>query len=387
MPNQIRLLTPGPLALAPEVKSCMQTDIGSRDLLFRQITEEIRRSIRELAGAGPDYTVIPVQGSGTFAIEAALTTFLKPTDRVLVCVNGVYGELAVKILRRHALDHAVITRPITEPVPVDEVEARLAADPGITHLYFVHCETTSGLLNPFRRLVDVARRRGVRTIVDSMSAFGAIEVDARSTPFDVLISSGNKSLEAPPGIAFAVVRRDLLTPEHTVARTYTLDLLDQWRSFEATGEWRSTPPTHIAQALLAGLRALRAEGVAGRRARYGGICARIVTGMRRLGFEPILAPELQAPICVAFRSDRLVPDDAAFAAYYEHLREAGLFIYAKFHEASRSFRVGCIGQIEPEWVDDFLAETARFVRARTRPARTRKAGSAGQLVAAHGAAG
>src|SRR3954451_15885837 len=86
----------------------MQTDIGSRDLLFRQITEEIRRSIRELAGAGPSYTVIPVQGSGTFAIEAALTTFLKATDRVLVCVNGVYGELAVKILRRHALDHAVI---------------------------------------------------------------------------------------------------------------------------------------------------------------------------------------------------------------------------------------------------------------------------------------
>src|SRR3954452_24737326 len=128
VPNQIRLLTPGPLALAPEVKNCMQTDIGSRDLLFRQITEEIRRSIRELAGAGPDYAVIPVQGSGTFAIEAALTTFLKPTDRVLVCVNGVYGELVLKILARHCLGYAVVRRPVGEPIPVDEVEARLRAD-------------------------------------------------------------------------------------------------------------------------------------------------------------------------------------------------------------------------------------------------------------------
>src|SRR4051794_16749632 len=158
----------------------MQTDLGSRDLVFRRITRDIRRTIQDLAGAGPDYTVIPVQGSGTFAIEAALTTFLRPTDKVLVCVNGVYGELAVKILRRHGLDHAVISGPITRPVPVREVEARLDADPAITHLYFVHCETTSGLLNPLARLVDLARRRGVATIVDSMSALGAIEVDARA---------------------------------------------------------------------------------------------------------------------------------------------------------------------------------------------------------------
>ncbi len=366
----------------------MQTDLGSRDSLFRQITQDIRLSIQELAGAGPDYSVVLVQGSGTFAIEAALTTFLKPADKVLVCVNGVYGELAVRILRRHGLDHEVVSRPITRPVPVDEVEARLAADPGITHLYFVHCETTSGILNPLRRLVDAARRRGVATIVDSMSAFGAIDVDARAAPFDVLISSGNKSLEAPPGIAFAVVRRSLLTTENTVARTYVLDLFDQWRNFEATGEWRSTPPTHIAQALRAGLRALRAEGVAGRRARYAGICARLITGMRKLGFEPILAPELQTPVCVAFRSERLIPDAAAFAAYYEHLREAGLFIYSRFHPESGSFRVGCIGQIEPEWVDDLLEETARFARARALPAAgsARGRGGARRLAAGHGAA-
>jgi 2-aminoethylphosphonate aminotransferase len=367
LPRQPRLLTPGPLALAPEVKASMQNDLGSRDHAFRQVTSDIRRWIADLANAADEYSVIPVQGSGTFAIEAALTTFVKDTDKVLVCVNGVYGETAAKILRRHRLRHAVLSRPVTEPVPVAEAEAMLAADPGITHLYVVHCETTSGILNPLPELLAMARCRGVASIVDSMSAFGAIEVDAQGDhPFDVLVSSGNKCLEAPPGVAFAIVRRPLLTPAHAVARTYTLDLLDQWRSFEETGEWRSTPPTHVAQALRAGLVALRQETVAGRHARYAAIRDRLIAGMRPLGFAPILPPQLQSPICVAFRNDAVVPEAASFAEYYQHLRAARLLIYARFHEASRSFRVGCIGRIEPQWVDELVEATRAFAQGRRR---------------------
>ena len=362
-----RLLTPGPLALAPEVKASMQSDLGSRDIAFREVTRDIRRAIGDLAHAGPDYTTVLVQGSGTFAIEAVLSTLLKDSDKVLVCSNGVYGETAARILRRHRLRHAVLPCPIDTPVPVAAAEAMLRRDPSITHLYFVHCETTSGILNPMAELLALARRRGVASIVDSMSAFGAVEVDARAHPFDVLISSGTKCLEAPPGIAFAVVRRALLTPQNTAARTYTLDLFDQWRAFEESGEWRCTPPTHVAQALRAALAGLREETVAGRHARYAAIRDRLVARMRPLGFEPILPPSLQSPVCVAFRSDALVPDAAAFADYYQHLRAARLLIYARFHEASRSFRVGCIGQIQPDWVEDFIAETGRFARSRRQP--------------------
>jgi 2-aminoethylphosphonate aminotransferase len=357
-----RLLTPGPLALASDVKAAMQSDLGSRDIAFRQVTRDIRQWIQELAGAGPDYSTIPIQGSGTFAIEAALTTFIKHSDKVLVCANGVYGETAAKILRRHGLAHTVLARPITTPIAPAEVEAILEADPAITHLYVVHCETTSGILNPLAELLGLARRRGIASIVDSMSAFGAVEVDAHAHPFDILISSGNKCLEAPPGIAFAIVRRTLLTPENTVARTYTLDLFDQWLNFEENGDWRCTPPTHVAQALRAGLMGLRQETVAGRHARYAAIRDRLIAGMRPLGFTPILPPALQSPICVAFRSDALVPDAAAFAGYYQHLRAVNLLIYARFHGESRSFRIGCIGRIEPEWVDDLVQATATFIR-------------------------
>jgi 2-aminoethylphosphonate-pyruvate transaminase len=253
MSIETRLLTPGPLAIAPDVKECMQIDLGSRDFSFDAVTSSIRTGLHELAGADPEYTVIPLQGSGTFAIEASLTTFVGPNDKVLVCVNGIYGELALKILARHGLPHCALSLPITKPVSVKAVKAQLDNDPSITHLYFAHCETTSGILNPFSELVHCARQRGVMTIVDAMSAFGAIEVNATRDPFDVLISSGNKCLEAPPGIAFAIVRKQWLTRRSAGARTYSLDLLDQWRAFEATGQWRSTPPTHIAQALDAAL--------------------------------------------------------------------------------------------------------------------------------------
>jgi 2-aminoethylphosphonate aminotransferase len=359
-----RLLTPGPLALAPEVKASMQSDLGSRDMAFREVTRDIRRAIQDIANAGPDYTTVLMQGSGTFAIEAVLSTLVKDTDKVLVCSNGVYGETAAKIMRRHRLPQVVLAYPIDAPVSLKAAEAMLRQDPSITHLYFVHCETTSGILNPLEELLALARARGVTSIVDSMSAFGAIEVDARRHPFDILISSGNKCLEAPPGIAFAILRRALLTPQSAVPRTYTLDLFDQWRSFEESGEWRSTPPTHVAQALRAGLRSLEQETVAGRHARYAAIRDRLVAGLRPLGFAPILPPQLQSPICVAFRNETLVSDAIAFADYYAHLRAARLLIYARFHEASRSFRIGCIGRIEPGWVDELVEATRAFARAR-----------------------
>jgi 2-aminoethylphosphonate-pyruvate transaminase len=363
--TQPRLLTPGPLALAPEVKASMQSDLGSRDLTFRQITRDIRNWIRDLAGAGSGYSVVPVQGSGTFAIEGVLSTFVGNKDKVLVCVNGVYGETAAKILRRHRIRHAVLFWPIVQSVDVAEVEAALEADPDITHLYFVHCETTSGIVNPMPQLLSLARQRGIVSIVDAMSAFGAMEIDARTHPFDILIASGNKCLEAPPGIAFATIKRSLLTPQNTAVRTYTLDLFDQWCSFEETGEWRSTPPTHVAQALRAALAALREETVAGRCARYTAVRDQLVAGMDSLGIRPILHPDVQSPICVAFCCSELMPDAEAFASYYRHLRQAGLLIYARFHQASYSFRIGCIGRIEPGWIDDLIAATRRFARMNT----------------------
>lgn len=360
--EQACLLTPGPLALSRAVKEAMLFDVGSRDAYFKDITQEIRAWILALAGGVGSHAVIPIQGSGTFAVEAALTTFIGPQDKALVLINGLYGERIATILRRNGLACEAMVIPVTQPPDVEQVAARLDADPSITHLCFVHCETTSGILNPFRALIRCARARGVITVVDSMSAFGAIPVNAQEDGFDILVSSGNKCIEAPPGLAFAVVATPLLTRKSARAHSFCLDLYDQWRSFEEIGEWRSTPPTHVVLALHRALSELLAEGIDQRRARYERVRRRLVDGLRPLGFEPILSPELQSPICVAFRTDHWDGNDqAGFQRLYDHLAADRIYVYAKVHAPTRSFRIGCIGQIQEAWIDRLIDRVADFV--------------------------
>jgi 2-aminoethylphosphonate-pyruvate transaminase len=361
--EQQRLLTPGPLALANSVKRRMLIDLGSRDSVFRAITREVREDILWVAGAKDTHTVIPIQGSGTFALEAALIAFMSSSSKALVCVNGIYGERICAILARHGLAHLVLPTPATQIPDVARVAEHLEADPRITHLCFVHCETTTGILNPFRELLRCARERGVMTIVDSMSAFGAVDINASRDGFDVLVSSGNKCLEAPPGVAFVLAPKSAMQVRPAQVRSFCLDLFEQWRHMEASGEWRTTPPTHVVQALHMSLQELRAEGIAARRERYWRVQARVVSGFAALGIEPILAPELRSPICVAFRIDALRGGADAFDSFYDYLVSQGLYIYAKAHAETRSFRVGCIGRIPDAWIDRLVECTGSFVAA------------------------
>lgn len=362
MPDNACLLTPGPLALSPFVKEAMLYDVGSRDSYFKNVTREIREGILDIAGGRGTHSVVPLQGSGTFAIEAVLSTFVGAEDKALVLVNGIYGERIAAILRRRGIACEVIADPVTRQPDVGRVAARLDADRAITHLCFVHCETTSGILNPHRELVACARARGVVTVVDSMSAFGAIPVNAREEGFDILVSSGNKCLEAPPGLAFAVVAKPLLTRRSARANSYCLDLYDQWRAFEDGGEWRSTPPTHVVLALHRALQELEAEGQEGRRARYERVQRRILDGLVPLGFAPILPSEVQSPICLALHVERWGEDpQGTFQRFYDHLAADQIYVYAKMHAPTRSFRIGCIGRIEDSWIDRLVTRAGEFM--------------------------
>lgn len=340
----------------------MLVDLGSRDPSFIDVSNRVRSLLLKIAKAPSSYAAIPLQGSGTFAVEAALTTFVGPMHKVLVCVNGYYAERIVTMLRRHGRSHCVLGGSPKEQIDTVAVQKMLEGDSSITHLCFVHCETTTGLLNPYRALVKSAHERGILSIIDAMSSFGVADIDAQRDQFDILISSGNKCIEAPPGIAFAIVKESLLRRKTTHATTYTLDLYDQWLNFERTGEWRTTPPTHVAQALLAALINLEAEGQGRRLKRYSDICQLLITGMRSMEFEPVLAGDIQFPVCVAFHSAAHVPDANAFLRLYNLLRAEGMVVYAKFHDETASFRIGCIGRIQLSWVDDLLEAVSAFIR-------------------------
>jgi 2-aminoethylphosphonate-pyruvate transaminase len=344
MPKDPWLLTPGPLTTSLSVKEAMLRDLGSRDDEFIAINRRMRQKLVQLARAEDTHVCVPLQGSGTFAVEAMLATFLSRKTKVLILINGAYGERMAKMCALAELPHAAIRWAEDQPVDPAALATALVDDPAVTHVAVVHCETTSGILNPIEEIAAETARQGRRLLIDSMSAFGALPVDARRMAFDALVASSNKCIEGVPGLGFVIARKDALSVCAGNAPVLSLDLHDQWQSMEKNGQWRFTPPVHVILAMDQALKEHEQEGgVEGRGARYRQNCRILVEGMRALGFETLLPDRLQAPIIVTF----LMPADPSFvfAIFYDRLRAKGYVIYPGKLTVADSFRIGCVGRL------------------------------------------
>lgn len=338
------LLTPGPLTTTAATKEAMLRDWGSRDAHFIALNAGVRERLVAIVHGQGTYVCVPVQGSGTFAVEATIGTLVPKKGKALVLINGAYGKRMARIL--DYMGRTYSTYETAEDTPPDPaaVDKILAADPAVTHVLVVHCETTSGILNPVEKIADVVARRGRKLLIDAMSALGAIPLDARATPFDAVMASSNKNLEGVPGMGFAIIRKESIEAAKGNAHSLSLDLHDQWVSMEKNKQWRFTPPTHVIAAFAKALDQFEAEGgVKGRGARYARNCRVLVDGMRAMGFETLLPDSLQAPIIVTFK----MPADPKFKfqAFYDALKERGYVIYPGKLTVADSFRVGCIGAI------------------------------------------
>ena len=348
------LLTPGPLTTSAETKAAMQRDWGSRDTHFIALNARVRERLVALAGGRDSHVCVPVQGSGTFAIEATVGTLLPRDGKMLVLVNGAYGKRIEKICQVMGRACATIETPEDVPNDPDVLDGVLDADPDITHVAVIHCETTSGILNPVAAVAEVTARHGRRLIIDAMSAFGAIPLDVRQIACDAVVASSNKCLEGVPGMGYAIIRQAALEATAGNAHSLSLDLHAQWVAMEGNGQWRFTPPTHVLAAFDQAIAEHAAEGgVAGRGARYERNCRVLVDGMRDMGFEPLLPAALQAPIIVTFHSPADTNFD--FAAFYDHLRQRGYAIYPGKLTVAETFRIGCIGQVGENEIRGALA--------------------------------
>lgn len=338
------LLTPGPLTTSATVKAAMTRDWGSRDAGFIAINRRVRERLVQLVGGDGTYICVPVQGSGTFAVEAMIGTFLPKDGKLLVLINGAYGKRAARICDYMGRAHVDIEWAEDRAVDPRRVEAAIESDGAITHVFVVHCETTSGVLNPVAEVGKAVAAAGRRLLIDSMSAFGALPLEAASVSFDAVAASSNKCIEGVPGVGFVICRRGALEASKGNAHSLSLDLHDQWTAMEKTAQWRFTPPIQVIVAFEQALREHEAEGgVAGRGARYRSNCRILVAGMRALGFETLLPDALQAPIIVTFR----MPADPRFRfeSFYDRLRGKGYVIYPGKLTVADSFRIGCIGRL------------------------------------------
>jgi 2-aminoethylphosphonate-pyruvate transaminase len=340
------LLTPGPLTTALSVKEAMLKDWGSWDGDFRAMTKSLCDQLLALAGdTKGEFACVPMQGSGSFCVEAMLGTMVPRNGKVLVLANGAYGLRAAETLRVMGRAYTLIDKGDYLPPRGDEVARALDADPAITHVIAIHCETSSGILNPVAEIAEAVAARGRKLLIDSMSAFGAEELDVNSIRYEAMVSSANKCIEGVPGFGFVIARKDALEAAKGNAHSLSLDVHAQWVAMVRTGQWRFTPPTHVVAAFLEALRLHAAEGgVAGRGARYGRNRDVMVAGMRALGFETLLADRWLSPIIVTFFNP--AHPNFVFSRFYDLMKAKGFIIYPGKLTVVDSFRVGCIGRMD-----------------------------------------
>ena len=340
------LLTPGPLTTSYEVKQAMLRDWGSWDDDFRAMTSDMRCRLLALLGEGAaEFDCVPMQGSGSFAVEAMLASFIPRDGKALVLANGAYGLRSAQTLQYLGRAYRLLDKGDYLPPRGQEVAQILADDPAITHVVAIHCETSSGILNPVEEISEAVYAAGRKLLIDSMSAFGAIELKPSQIRYEAMVSSANKCIEGVPGFGFVIARKEELEAAKGNSHSLSLDVHAQWAHMEKTGQWRFTPPTHVVAAFLEALKAHEAEGgVEGRGARYTRNRDVMVAGMRELGFETLLQNRWLSPIIVTF----FCPADRNFVfdRFYDLMKEKGFIIYPGKLTVVDSFRVGCIGQMD-----------------------------------------
>lgn len=349
------LFTPGPLTTSLSVKQAMLRDAGSWHTDFNAVVASVRERLLALAGLAraDGWEVVLLQGSGTFGVEAVFQTCVPPNGKVAVLTNGAYGERIVQMLEYARIPHVALRTAEQAPANPGILDAVLTTDPDITHVALVHCETTTGILNPLEAIGRVARRHGKVFVVDAMSSFAGTPIDFATAEIDFLISSANKCVEGVPGFSFVFAKRALLLASEGWARSLSLDLLGQLKGFEKNGQFRYTPPTHVILAFDQALRELEAEGgISARSERYRRNHATLLAGMARLGFQPLLPAPLQSHIITAFRYPA---PDFDFATFYRRLAERGFIIYPGKLTQVDTFRIGNIGRLLPTDLQQLVA--------------------------------
>lgn len=349
------LLIPGPVTTQPEVRAAMAQDIAPWDMEVRPLYARVRNRVLAIANGTPEvHAVLPLQGCGHFATEAAVRSFVPPGGKILIPMTGHYADRMEKLACEAG--RVAVALPVAQESPVDPsaVAAALAADTTIGHVGMVYSETSSGVIHDPAAIGSAVREAGRRLLIDAVSAFGALPLDMAAQPeVDAAWFTTNKCLEGLPGISYTVARIDRLVPGR--AQSWSLDLADihDHTRHAGDGTARFTPAIQTVAGFDVALDLFDAEGgQRARLARYRANADTLYDGMRGIGLQPTLDKRVQGPIVLNVDA----PDDAAWSLqrFVDALKSRGFLISNFYNTAHPSFRVGCIGAVKPSDMAAFV---------------------------------
>ena len=293
-------------------------------------------------------------------MEAMINCLTKPDEKILFLVNGEYGKRMLTIAQNSNRRFDSLVFGETEPVDARALEQKLLQDADIRAVAFVHCETTTGVLNPLADLVLIAKTRGKKVLVDAMSSFAAYEIDMPGLDIDAMASSANKCLEGLPGLSFVIAKKSLIEQAKGNSASHSLDLYDQYEGLYAGGgKFRFTSPTNILLALRQAIDEYRKEGgLQARSKRYKQNHATLVEGLDKLGIRPLVSAENRSHIITTFDLGGL-----DFSDFYNALKAEGFVIYPGKLTKLPTFRLGNIGDVYPDDMKALIAAIAFYLES------------------------
>jgi 2-aminoethylphosphonate aminotransferase len=354
------LLNPGPGTTSQTVKAALVVpDICPRENEFGMLMDGIRKDLVRVVHGGDEYTAVLFTASGTGGVEAAITSAVPRGKKMLVVENGAYGTRMAEIAGNFGIETVRYRIPYGDYPDIDTIEELIRQHSGLSHLAVVHHETTTGMLNPVEQIAEVAAKQGLDTIVNAISSFAGLPINAGRMNATYLVSTSNKCIQGMPGLAFVVCRKDALEKLTPGLRSFYLDLPAQHRYFEEHLQTRFTPPVQVIYALRQALNEYFTETEQGRHQRYRENWNLLYNGMTGMGFRPLLDPRHESGILTAFCEP---PDPSySFNEMHDFLFSKGYTIYPGKGAAKKTFRLSVLGDLHPADISGFLNAMQEWV--------------------------
>lgn len=355
------LLNPGPATTTDSVKYAqVQSDICPREYEFGDLMEWCATELTKVVADPKDYTTIMFGCSGTGADEAMVCSVVPENGKLLVIDNGSYGNRIAKIAGVHKLNYDVFTSSTYEPINLKDLE-KVIAEGKYTHLAGVYHETTTGLLNPIKEICKIAKKYGLVTIFDAVSAYAGIPMNMKDIGVDFISATSNKNIQGMAGIGFVVCNKKALEATKDIPiRNYYLNLWDQYQYFQKTHQTRFTPPVQTFYALRQAIIEAQVETIEKRTKRYTDCWKILVETVKKLGLKMLVAEENQSHLITAI----LEPESPKYS--FESLHD-----FAKAHEFTiypgklgniNTFRIANIGDIQPSEMKSFCIKLEEYMK-------------------------